>query len=414
MSQESPDQSHKELIIRPSTGLVTLPDGSSSPMAEIISRSIAHIQTRKALAIRYRVGEHELLWPDYHLVCAWAEQLQMTREEVLNNLLIPGFDSWMSWDTSILNGRFNALRIDETTLPIFSVPSITGLAIESLSLGLTEEFSRLELSIFPNLRKLSCRVTELRELDLSGTPLLTELLCDSNRLMELDLFCVPLLTVLWCDSNPLGRLNLSGVPLLAELRCGGNRLKELDLSAVSRLKVLSCSGSRLATLDLTPVPYLTKLSFGHVNGFFGHNVGEQLSKIDLSVVPLLEELNCTSAELTELDLSSVHLLSEIKCDNNHLTELNLSAVPCLTILNCSNNHLARLDLSRIPRLTILKCDRNQLTELDLSVVPLITHLSCRENHLMTTLDIRPLKYLSSLEYDKNQVLLIQRPDQNFK
>ena len=352
MSKEPPKSTEgSELQIRREAGLAKLPNGNSSALSEIVRRSLIHIQTSKALGARHRIGEYEILGPDYRLVCAWAEQLQLTREEVLTSLLTPGAESWRNWDTCLLNGRFKSLRVPEKILPIYSIPNIAGLVVETLSLELENDFSNLSLSSFPNLKKLCCRVTELRNLDLSGAPLLTELLCDCNRLKGLDLSTVPFLSVLWCDSNGLSNLDLSGVPLLTELRCGSNRLESLDLSAVPRLTTLSCGCHQLAELDLTSVPHLTKLSIAHRNAFFGHGNRAKPLKLDLSPVPLLNELCCTDAELTELDLSAVPLLLELKCASNHL---------------------------------------------------------------LTKLDISPLKYLSRLEYDQDKVVLIQRPDQNFR
>jgi len=62
------------LVIRPSTGLVSLSDGGSPAMAEIIRRSLAHIQTSKALAVPERRAGEECefeIAPGVKMVMCW-------------------------------------------------------------------------------------------------------------------------------------------------------------------------------------------------------------------------------------------------------------------------------------------------------------------------------------------------------
>ena len=145
----------------------------------------------------------------------------------------------------------------------------------------------------------------------------------------------------------------------------GTQITELDLSAVPELEVLSCTSIQLTELDLSPVPKLTSLV-------------------------------CYNNQLTELDLSGVPELEVLLCDTNHLTELDLSPVPKLEGLYCSNNRLTELDLSSVAKLIVLYCDNNQLTKLDLSAVPELEELSCHSNQL-TELDFAKVSNLSFLE-----------------
>jgi len=74
----SSDQSDLEktngIIIRPSTGLVSIRDGASSAMTEIINRSLAHIQTSQMLAVpERRAGEEQEfeIAPGVKIVMCW-------------------------------------------------------------------------------------------------------------------------------------------------------------------------------------------------------------------------------------------------------------------------------------------------------------------------------------------------------
>jgi len=62
------------LIVRPESGLAILPGAGTSAMAEMISRSIAHIQTSKALAVPQRRAGEECefeIAPGVKLVMCW-------------------------------------------------------------------------------------------------------------------------------------------------------------------------------------------------------------------------------------------------------------------------------------------------------------------------------------------------------
>jgi Leucine-rich repeat (LRR) protein len=283
MSQEHPiTPAANSLLIRPSYGLVSLPEGGSPALSEIISRSLVHIQASRALATRHRIGEHELCEPDYGLVCAFAEDLRLPPEEVLKRLLLPK-SGYLFPDTRIEDGRFKELLVDRETLPISSIPFIEGLVVERLFLRLQETPSGLDLSMFPNL---------------------TVLYCGWNPLTELDLSQVPNLTVLWCGENQLTELDLSQVPNLTKLECEGNQLTELDLSQVSNLTKLDCDRNQLTELDLSQVPNLTVL----------YCDGNQLTELDLSQVPNLTELYCDWNPLTELDISNLQNLNSLSYD----------------------------------------------------------------------------------------------------
>jgi hypothetical protein len=62
------------LMIRPDSGLAILPGAGTSAMAEMISRSLAHIQTNKALAVPQRRADEECefeIAPGVKMVMCW-------------------------------------------------------------------------------------------------------------------------------------------------------------------------------------------------------------------------------------------------------------------------------------------------------------------------------------------------------
>ena len=285
MSQESSKPSqNKDLIIRPEAGLANLPNGKSAALAEIINRSLVHIQTSKTLGVRHRIGEQELFGPDYRLVCAFAEDLRLMPEEVLSRLLVTGCGN-KGWGTKVEEGRFMALHIDNKTLPISSIPSIDGLIVEILRVQLQALLSDLDFSMLPNLKVLGCGGNQLTKLDLSQNPNLRELACHGNRLTELDLSGTPNLTVLNCYGNQLSDLDLSAAPHLRKFYCYGNKLIKLALSDAPNLTDVSCAGNKLTELDLSGSSNLTHLSC----------YGNQLIVLDIRNLRNLETLKCDPA-----------------------------------------------------------------------------------------------------------------------
>lgn len=59
------------------------------------------------------------------------------------------------------------------------------------------------------------------------------------------------------------------------------------------------------------------------------------------------------------------------CTGCQLTSLNISNNPALEEIFCSANKLSSLDLSNDPALKLLYCDLNQLTSLDITKNPLL-------------------------------------------
>jgi Leucine-rich repeat (LRR) protein len=172
------------------------------------------------------------------------------------------------------------------------------------------------------------------------------------------------------------------------------------LPTLASLWCISCAAFRI---DLSHVPALRELNC---------SLNPELEKLNLGSVPRLKSLNCTLAGQSELDLAMVHELESLICPSNAICELHLGFLGALKALNCSDNRLRKLSLANCESLEKLDCSRNQIARLNLSKNPKIRSLSCQEN-MLEELDIRPLKHLEELTYDRDRTRLIQRPDQDF-
>lgn len=96
-------------------------------------------------------------------------------------------------------------------------------------------------------------------------------------------------------------------------------------------------------------------------------------------------MNYETESLT-IKANNIHLLDELHCANNNLTRLDLSVVPNLRILNCASNRLTQLNLLAVCNLQLLCCSanlqelyysNNRLAQLDL--LPNLRILFCAYN-----------------------------------
>ena len=291
---------HGFRIVRKAVSIITT-DSNKRGDAEELKRG-PEFQTSKTLGRLHRIGEHDLQWPDYQLVCFWAEQLSILPVEVLM-ILLDHSASENTVKTKIVNGHFINLVADSRLSGIMGFPKINGLRIRDLiinKLGLRD----LDLSLLPKLNLLSCEHNQLSDLDLLPVPNLKMLICSKNKLTRLDLSPVPMLEWVVCALNKLTELDLPQAPNLESLCCAGNFLTNLDLSSVSNIRDLDCSVNEITELDLTPSPNLTSLNC----------TGNPLIDLDLSPVPNLTELKCSYNQYIGLDMSISRKLKRLECD----------------------------------------------------------------------------------------------------
>ncbi len=193
----------------------------------------------------------------------------------------------------------------------------------------------------------------------------------------------------------MGLTSLEGIEHFTQLNflnCSGNQLTDLDLSANPDLEELDCGGNRLTELDLSKNTKLTKLVC-HTNG---------LTKLDLSANKALTSVNVRDNAIAELNISACGSLTQLLAEKNALTQLDVSGNPALAHLECANNRLTSLDVTKNAELVRLECKENQLRTLELSGNPKLELLYC-DNNALTKLDLSANKALTEL-YCRNNNL----------
>ena len=286
-------------------------------------------------------------------------------------------------------------------------------ALKELNVAGSRNLTSLDLSHNPNLQRLNCSLTGLTSLDLSHNPELEYLRCVYNKLTKLDLSNNTKLTEVYCFDGKLTELNVKQCNLLTKLDCSQNNLTELETPGTSWFRELNCSDNPLNTLNLGG-KFLAKLKINRTNltalklNYYTWMESiqivdnNQLTRLEVSRMPKLKELQCQKNQLTQLELSELPALQELYCNGNQLTQLALSDLPELRKLYCNGNQMTQLDVKELSTLKQLYCNNNQLTSLDVSGNPALWYLECSENQL-TSLDVSKNPALMNLYCKKNQL-----------
>ena len=130
-----------------------------------------------------------------------------------------------------------------------------------------------------------------------------------------------------------------------------------DLSFCTALTYLDCSDNQLTALNVSNCPLLEQL--------YGHN--NRLATLDLSACASLKYIIFSYNELTKLDVSTCASLVSLDCSNNRLTTLNIDGCTGLTHLICTGNQLTSLDCTYIPALIVSEIGGYNILERDENV-----------------------------------------------
>ncbi|MBK8036643.1 MAG: hypothetical protein IPK22_05840 [Verrucomicrobiaceae bacterium] len=283
------DEENWSLIAQPGRSLAREGSAGRCIVEEMVTGALEIMEAQtSALVPRFAIGEHLLSEPTYLQILAWADELGLKPELVLEHLLrLPEAEKKLwGWKddmrTLIEDGRLKRIALNRDWLPVDCARWQVGLVLESLVIWggakkltyfkpqlpelkrlwiVDQQLNELVISEVPKLQFLDCTNNQITELDLSKVPALQELRCTLNELVELDLTAVSALRVLRCGGNQITELDLSAVPALLELGCETNKISKLDLSAVPELQELFCLGNLISELDITPLKALNSLIY---------------------------------------------------------------------------------------------------------------------------------------------------------
>ncbi|HRG57393.1 MAG TPA: PKD domain-containing protein, partial [Bacteroidia bacterium] len=190
------------------------------------------------------------------------------------------------------------------------------------------------IEAFTNITTLYCSNNNLTSIDLSSNTLLTVFACEVNQITSIDLTANTLLTSIDVTNNQLTSIDLTNNSQLVNFLCTFNSITNLDFSGNPLLETVIAGANPVSSVNLTNNPVLKNLT-----------VGEDLTSLDLSNLPLLETLSSSGSPLlTSLDFSGNPNLWRIESANNGLTSLDISGNPNVTFLEVQNNNFSSLNM----------------------------------------------------------------------
>ena len=188
------------------------------------------------------------------------------------------------------------------------------------------------------------------------------------------------------DVNNDGEIQVSEAEAIVHLVISGQNIDSLEgIEAFIGLKSFVIVFNNITELDLSNSPYLENLVC----------TSNLISSLNISQSPNLVYINCTSNNLSELDVTQNINLVELICYNNSIENLDLSQNGNLNYLHSGENELNSLNISQNINLTGCYIENNNLSEIDLTQNILLRGLGISNNNL-NSLDVSnnpDLKYL---------------------
>ena len=355
----------------------------------------------------------------FPLHSGWSDEENFINPEQVTQAKAKG---WKVYDysqfptTEYEGGVHEGIKIDEEHFPDRNFRYVVGyrsidqnedgyLVDEELN-GVTSIFASDDdieslqgVGYFPNLRLLMCNDNLLTTLDLTGNTKLEELNCSNNQLTSIDISNNSQLEIVNCVGNQLsmaamwtfignpckgGAKNGLVVPYvgvkptiyLTEEFFPDQALRDVLISVYSILNltegceltdeiiqnIMSLNLKNKGVTDITGYQYLTNLHDFNCYGL-------QLTTLDVSMLPELMSLDCTSNRyLRELDLSNNKNLRQLKCGGNSLESLDVSMLSDLEELYCDQNQLWTLKMGTHPNLYFMRCHDNHLDAIQMGKV----------------------------------------------
>ena len=176
--------------------------------------------------------------------------------------------------------------------------------------------------------------------------------------------------------------------------CINQNITKLDISQCPDLEELYCSENAFTSIDLSKCPQLKIFECNYNN----------LTSIDFSQCPNLEEITLMKHKIRHFKISGLEHLKHLCFGvNTSCVDIVIEKCPVLEELILDGNEmLETLEWSDLPELKYLMCSFCNLRELDVSVFPKLKLLECSKNKL-TDLNLNELYDLEHLNCSNNEL-----------
>ena len=188
--------------------------------------------------------------------------------------------------------------------------------------------SSANITSSPNLKKLALSGTSINSLDISNLPLLEEVKVINNV--------------------SLSNINFTADNALKKVSVANNHLSSMTIPNPSIVSQLDIVGNLFQTFDAIPYTGLTNFAANQ----------NQITNLDFSSNPLLNELSLSNNALTSLIFNNNTHLEYLYVANNQLQNLSFNQLPALKSFQCANNLFTDLDFTQNFQLLSFDCSNN--------------------------------------------------------
>ena len=153
----------------------------------------------------------------------------------------------------------------------------------------------------------------------------------NQKLVEIDVNKADELYELRINENPIQSLDINQAPKLKVLWASYcKELSDVKMDKADKITSISLQGTKVSSIDLSNKPLITNLNLGE---------NPHLKSIDVTMLPLLEELWINANGIKSLDVSKNPKLNHLECSRNKLTELDVTNNTKLESFFCWGNQI---------------------------------------------------------------------------
>lgn len=280
----------------------------------------------RSLDVRNNAALKELRCSDERL-----EVLFVKEDQIIDGIVPNRSDAYIHPNTVIYTGAPSTYqgRTIEITDPVLrewlrihydkngdgNIGTMEANAIESIDMVSTEVESLEGIQYMPNLKVLRVSGNEsydqdhrgkIKEVDLSGNPNLEWIGLNVQQLQSIDLSKTPKLKHLSIWGNEIKHLDLSVTPLLEGADIASNKMTDVNLTGLDKVGSMYMYGNAFESVDL---------SFLRNADFLALDWCDQLKEVIFPENAKLKTFSCKNSAIEKLDVSTLPNLEELLCSS---------------------------------------------------------------------------------------------------
>ncbi|MFD1553071.1 hypothetical protein DNU06_12135 [Putridiphycobacter roseus] len=201
-------------------------------------------------------------------------------------------------------------------------------------------------------------------------------------------------SILCLNQSITSMTGLASFTNISLINCDGNQLTSLETTNNPSLENLNCRNNQLTSLDLSHNTNLVELDF----------TSNQLSDIDITQNTALLSFLSSLNNLSNLNVTENINLTNLSCSGNQLTDIDISQNIDLISLACYANPLTSLNTTQNPVLSVLTFGLSQITNIDLSQNTNLSEFYGNNNNSLNSIDLSQNPALINVEFNDNSQL----------